>query len=553
MAIDGENIRVVPIGQMSESFQNNQFGTPILTFPSAKEIYFNRIEQGKVETGVTVPDNVSSRLAREVMEENGGCIPYSTFMKIALTGNDGYYSAAKVKIGEKGDFITSPEESGLFGAALADLTGKIWRQMGSPESFKIIEMGAGHGKLALGFLDYLKSADPAFYSALQYIILEYGSLVNSQRQTLESFKEKVQYVKGSAYDLPFRGIKGVFISNELVDAFPVEIVTRTGGQIKQMFVAIENGKWVELWKEPNPDVLAFIEKYGITLKEDVEEPLNILSAKFQHELDSALSEGAILTIDYGSKGTVGDINFPPLLFFRSFANGNRLSGWSYYDEPLPESGYSHHSPEYNHYGETDITARVNFEVLEKVAEADGLDVAFFGTQKTLLGNSNFPQITEHYRQEQISTSSWREIWQLAGWLHGADNVFRGRYGRFCGQILTKGINPPNIKDKELPDQEYVGKFRSADNMGLKIGKPYQAVYGRYGDLSNEFTVMQILDGNGLYPLSNLYPDTKRYYRYSKGYYYLLRLYDQNGNILLDFSDPESLQQAVENSGYIYDL
>ena len=47
-------------------------------------------------------------------------MPFSRFMEIALYQPGlGYYSAGLHKLGEKGDFITSPELGSLFAACLA--------------------------------------------------------------------------------------------------------------------------------------------------------------------------------------------------------------------------------------------------------------------------------------------------------------------------------------------------------------------------------------------------------------------------------------------------
>ena len=50
----------------------------------------------------------------------GGWIPFARYMDLALYAPGlGYYAAGAAKFGEAGDFVTAPEMSPLFAAALA--------------------------------------------------------------------------------------------------------------------------------------------------------------------------------------------------------------------------------------------------------------------------------------------------------------------------------------------------------------------------------------------------------------------------------------------------
>src|SRR5690348_3526964 len=77
---------------------------------------------------------------------NGGKIPFSTFMDLALYTPDlGYYTNGSQKFGPDGDFTTAPELSPvLFGKCVLPVI---------QDFTHILEFGAGSGVLAKSLLD----------------------------------------------------------------------------------------------------------------------------------------------------------------------------------------------------------------------------------------------------------------------------------------------------------------------------------------------------------------------------------------------------------------
>jgi hypothetical protein len=59
----------------------------------------------------------------------------------------GYYQSKNEKIGERGDFITAPEMSQLFGEILGVWVQLAWRAMGCPPKVSLVELGPGKGTL----------------------------------------------------------------------------------------------------------------------------------------------------------------------------------------------------------------------------------------------------------------------------------------------------------------------------------------------------------------------------------------------------------------------
>src|SRR5689334_2508909 len=80
---------------------------------------------------------------REAIDRAGGWIPFARYMELALYAPGlGYYVAGARKFGEAGDFVTGPELSPLYGAALAREIAAI---LDASADREIVEFGAGSG------------------------------------------------------------------------------------------------------------------------------------------------------------------------------------------------------------------------------------------------------------------------------------------------------------------------------------------------------------------------------------------------------------------------
>src|SRR5260370_42141905 len=111
-----------------------------------------------------------------------------------LVGEHGYYSRRKAEIGDEGDFATCPQRTELFGAGIGMMTMKVWEAMGRPLSFDVVEIGAGQGEMAKGLLKWAQNHQKAFYDATKYKIIEVGSLILKQRETLEQYEGKIEWI-----------------------------------------------------------------------------------------------------------------------------------------------------------------------------------------------------------------------------------------------------------------------------------------------------------------------------------------------------------------------
>ena len=93
---------------------------------------------------------------------------FSRYMDIALYDEAIGFYATTGRAGRRGDFLTSPEVGPLFGALLARRLDEEWFALGSPETFVVVEFGAGPGTLARS----IAFASPECSRALRYLMVE---------------------------------------------------------------------------------------------------------------------------------------------------------------------------------------------------------------------------------------------------------------------------------------------------------------------------------------------------------------------------------------------
>ena len=98
-------------------------------------------------------------------------LPLNTFIDKALYNKKyGYYSK-KNPIGAKGDFITAPLISELFGEMLGIWCIAFWEKLGKPKNINIVELGSGEGSLCMTLIKVF-SRFKMFNDAFEIKLLE---------------------------------------------------------------------------------------------------------------------------------------------------------------------------------------------------------------------------------------------------------------------------------------------------------------------------------------------------------------------------------------------
>src|SRR3989475_12694342 len=138
--------------------------------------------------GSSLRERLRARIVRD------GPISFHDWMQIALYDQrEGYYCRSdRLRWGRAGDYRTAPEVSPLFAATFARYFAKLFAEMGSPQPWTIMEVGAGSGQFAQVVLESLASRHPSTYATMRYLIDEINSDSTEEiRARLLRFHQKV--------------------------------------------------------------------------------------------------------------------------------------------------------------------------------------------------------------------------------------------------------------------------------------------------------------------------------------------------------------------------
>jgi SAM-dependent MidA family methyltransferase len=365
-------------------------------------------------------------------------------MELALYCPDCGYYETKMDIGRRGDFYTSVSVGGIFGELLAcQFANWLEPEVSSRKSeVRIVEAGAHDGQLAKDILTWLQSSRPGLFGQIEYVIIEPSARRREwQQETLKSFanvrwSDNFQPIASSAPHSALRTpqLNGVIFSNELLDAFPVH---RFGWDAKnktwfEWGVAIEGDKFT--WARSADSLSASLLESRFRSVPRTDQPkselqhANKLSAlrdlpssllevlpdnytietspaaeNWWREAAGVLARGKLLAIDYGF---TADEMFSPA------RTGGTLRAY-----------FQHHATDdiFANAGEQDLTAHVNFSVIQKAGEAVGLTTESFQTQPQfltqILGNAlkdkSFGELVASKRSEDgWNTSRTRQFQTL---------------------------------------------------------------------------------------------------------------------------------------------
>lgn len=274
----------------------------------------------------------------------GGWITFARYMELALRA---YYGRGDRQFGAQGDFVTAPELGKLFGRTLA-------RQLAQLEG-PILEFGAGSGALA----EVLTSEHVG-----EYLILETSAALRSRQAA--RLGGKVKFLDR----LPdiFRG---VVIANEVLDAMPVHAVGWRKEGIVERGVAFSD----ELVWEEKPATGAVLEAAKeIRVPKPYDSEIGLAARAWMRSVGERLESGAIFVIDYG---------FPSAEYYHPQRSMGTL---------MCHARHRTHGDPFEHPGEQDITAHVDFSALAQAANEAGLDLLGYTAQAQFLVNCGITEV-----------------------------------------------------------------------------------------------------------------------------------------------------------------
>ena len=305
-----------------------------------------------------------------------GRITFAEFMRTALYHPvDGYYTSEK-PFGAAGDYYTSPAAHPAFGALLAVQLFGMWRAMGKPPDFTVVEMGAGNGMLANDILACAAQLPDGFADSARYIAID--------RYAPAAGSSAAEWLRST--NLPLRGIVGCFISNEFVDAFPVHRFRMVDGEPQEIYVALDHsGEFVETVDKPSTPLLSErIRELGFSLADGHCGEVNLHINAWLNELTRALARGFVITIDYGYEAAE--------LYSERRKFGTLQTYYRHTDGSSP----------YRRIGRQDMTAHVDFSLLQSAGQSVGLDTLTYMTQAELLGALGIDGMAQRLRTASIA-------------------------------------------------------------------------------------------------------------------------------------------------------
>lgn len=322
--------------------------------------------------------NLNDRLLKETIEREGA-IPIDAFMHFALASKTAGYYRSKQPIGAKGDFITAPEISQLFGEMVA-----IWfadQLLRSPyhgvDKIIFVECGPGKGTLIRDVLRTFKHIT-SFPQRLDLHFVEINPFFKKSLQSLSDHHSIHFYEDVSSLET----LKGqgplLILANEFLDVFPIS-----------QFI-LQHGRWHEL-------KLTYDAKHSCF--KPIIDPLPCL-LPFEVQSDDAYEEGDILEYSKGQEAVIKV--FKDLLLH----NGGFGLCIDYGYTTCPKKStlqalYQHQKVNpFQNVGCHDLTSLINFKRMHDYCVAEP------SLMSTLINQGDFLNaLGIHFRSEQLKSSA----------------------------------------------------------------------------------------------------------------------------------------------------
>lgn len=375
-----------------------------------------------------------SAVDQEIRELIGkhGRITFAQFMQTCLySPRGGFYSSRATGISTH--FRTSPTSHPVFGTLITRQLDQMWRLLGAPSLFHVIEVGCGDGALAQSIVDAARRMAPGLAEALRYVAADFDPWwVPSPAQSLgwddgaegpvrpggQEQSWGIQRVKAEGLG-PFRSVVGCIICNELVDNFPVHRFAIQGGRVREVFVTLAGDRFSEVLDEPStPRIEERLGSLGVSLSEGSLGEVNLAMEDWTGQLAETLERGFVLTIDYGK--------LAQNLYSPQHADGTLVCHYQH------TAGFD----PYQQIGQQDITALVDFTSLMRLSERRGLATVGYTLQRHFLENLGISSFLDALRTQGLSYAH-EELRRLAV----MSLVDPDQMGDFKVLAQAKGVGP----------------------------------------------------------------------------------------------------------------
>ena len=272
-------------------------------------------------------DNELRKIISDLIKSNGP-IHLSEFMSICLyDSNYGYYKNSKV-IGNKGDFITSPEISQVFGEFIA-LSIFNNSKKSKINKINLLELGPGKGTLSNDILITIDKIKNNGFELYPFLYEKNTVLKEVQKKKLLKYKCKWIENLNEISELPT-----YIIANEFFDALPINQMESNNGFWYERKIGLKDNTFCF---ELGSKIIDQVEISPYPSGKIIEDRLytkNLLVNIFDVIIKN---KGALIIIDYGQ-------------IEENFINGNTLQGVKKHKK----------TDVFENIGLTDLSSWVNF-------------------------------------------------------------------------------------------------------------------------------------------------------------------------------------------------
>lgn len=341
--------------------------------------------------------SVQDRLLRTIA--TSGPVRFDEFMDLALYDADGgFYESPS--FGWDGQFLTSPTVSPVFAELLAREIETAWVELGRPETFAVIDAGAGDGTLLRGLNSAL---DRRVRDASRLVAVERS---RTARRLIETNGFEVVPDLSALTSVP----AGVIVANELLDNLPFRrLRRRDDGSLWEIAVGVDAGRLSEVELPADPLIAAdaspapgeAVVRPGVEIF--VAEIARILRSGYALVIDYASTQGR--TRGYRRHRLVDDLLLAP--------------------------------------GTADITADVDMDEVARHARATGLVVHGPVSQRSALMALGFRHAFDSMRRRQ-------RLLEREGRWRDALRLFSARQGA-CALVDEHGLGSHQVLVLATPD------------------------------------------------------------------------------------------------------
>lgn len=333
-------------------------------------------------------------IREKIVSSAAAAISFRDYMELCLYHPQwGYYMQSRDKIGKAGDFYTASNIGGILGEALATYIARQAASLTGP--VRIMEWGAGTGRLASQILEGIRKHFQELYPRVEYTTVEKSPWhrENQRQQLGDHWQAVCQWTPGEAEEAGGGAQADFILSNELLDAFPVHRIRQREQTLMELHVgwdaAVESFYEVEL-PCVNDALIRYLEASGIKLTDGQTADISLEAPQWLGSRLDELQTGELITIDYGDVAAE--------LFGTHRMNGTLLC-------------YKNHLAAENPYiyaGEQDITAHVDFSACIREGLEAGVASWNLMTQKDFLLTSGvLERLVSHDGRDPFSPAAKR--------------------------------------------------------------------------------------------------------------------------------------------------